>query len=150
MDIPATAATPQAAATRSRGSLTSDFDTFLTLMTTQLQHQDPLKPVDSTEYLSQLASFSTVEQQSYTNNLLETLIASFGGMGLSQAAAWVGREARGIMPAHVAGPEAIRSSLRSLPRRTGRCWSSAMRRAMSSTESIWLWVRLNFPGSRRT
>lgn len=107
MDIPATAATPQAAATRSRGSLTSDFDTFLTLMTTQLQHQDPLKPVDSTEYLSQLASFSTVEQQSYTNNLLETLIASFGGMGLSQAAAWVGREARGIMPAHVAGPEAI-------------------------------------------
>lgn len=107
MDVSATSAMAQANSPRSRAALTSDFETFLNLMTTQLRHQDPMKPVDSTEYLSQLASFSTVEQQAYTNKLLESLITGFGTMGLTQVASWVGSEARAVMPAAVSGRDPI-------------------------------------------
>lgn len=94
-------------ASASSGALTSDFETFLKLMTTQLQFQDPLNPVDSTEYLSQLASFSAVEQQTRTNSILESLKSSFDLFGTSQAASWVGREARAAIPAEVKSGEAV-------------------------------------------
>ena len=51
----------------------SDFDTFLKLLTTQMKNQDPLNPIDSTDYATQLATFSGVEQQTRTNQLLESL-----------------------------------------------------------------------------
>lgn len=82
-------------------SLTSDFQTFLRLMTTQMQEQDPLSPMDSTQFLSQLASFSAVEQQTLTNSQLATLSSQIGALGLAQAASWVGSEARAVMPALV-------------------------------------------------
>lgn len=44
-------------------SLNGDFETFLRLLTTQLQNQDPLDPTNSTEFVAQLANFSSVEQQ---------------------------------------------------------------------------------------
>lgn len=96
-----TGTTTGSGATRSTTALTSDFQTFLKLMTTQLQEQDPLSPMDSTEYLSQLASFSAVEQQTLTNKYLETLNLSMGALGMVQVASWVGNEARAAMPALV-------------------------------------------------
>ena len=45
MDVSATSAMAQANSPRSRAALTSDFETFLNLMTTQLRHQDPMKAV---------------------------------------------------------------------------------------------------------
>lgn len=51
--------------------LNQDFDNFLTLLTTQLQNQDPLDPMDSTEFTNQLVAFSGVEQQIRSNTLLE-------------------------------------------------------------------------------
>lgn len=48
----------------------ADFNTFLTLLTTQLRNQDPLKPMESTDFVAQLASFSAVEQQVRTNDKL--------------------------------------------------------------------------------
>lgn len=72
----------------------SDFDTFLKLLTTQMQNQDPLNPIDSTDYATQLATFSGVEQQTRTNQLLESLGGQMSLMGMSQLAAWVGQEAR--------------------------------------------------------
>jgi flagellar basal-body rod modification protein FlgD len=56
-------------------SFTSNFNTFLTLLTTQLQNQDPLSPMDSNTFTQQLVSFSEVEQQIDTNNNLQSLIA---------------------------------------------------------------------------
>ncbi len=53
---------------------TSNFNTFLTLLTTQLQHQDPLNPTDTSQFTQQLVSFSEVEQQINTNNNLQQLI----------------------------------------------------------------------------
>lgn len=55
--------------------LNQDFDQFLRLLTTQLQNQDPLNPMDSTEFTNQLVSFSQVEQQIKTNDQLESLLA---------------------------------------------------------------------------
>jgi flagellar basal-body rod modification protein FlgD len=53
---------------------TSNFNTFLTLLTTQLQNQDPLSPTDTSQFTQQLVGFSEVEQQINTNNNLQQLI----------------------------------------------------------------------------
>ena len=74
------------------GVLNSDFETFLKMLTTQAQNQDPLNPLDSTEYASQLASFSSVEQQVMTNDLLTALNAQFQTSGLGQLVDWVDSE----------------------------------------------------------
>ncbi len=54
-------------------TLSSDFDDFLTLLTTQLQNQDPLDPTDSEEFTNQLVQFSQLEQQIQTNSTLDSL-----------------------------------------------------------------------------
>ena len=59
----------------SQAGLASDFDTFLTLLTTQLKNQDPLNPMDTHEFTNQLVMFSGVEQQIKQNKNLESLIA---------------------------------------------------------------------------
>jgi flagellar basal-body rod modification protein FlgD len=64
----------QSAATASRSTLNQTFDTFLTLLTKQLQNQDPLDPVKSNEFTQQLVMFTSAEQQVATNKNLESLI----------------------------------------------------------------------------
>ena len=56
-------------------SAAADFDSFLNLLTAQLRNQDPLQPIDSTQFVAQLASFSTVEQLIGTNERLDALAA---------------------------------------------------------------------------
>ena len=90
------AATDQAA-------ITADFETFLQMLTTQLKNQDPLNPMDSTEYATQLATFSGVEQQVRTNELLEGLTSDMGAMGLGQLGGWIGMDAMAQMPAAFRG-----------------------------------------------
>ncbi len=53
-----------------------DYDAFLTLLVAELKNQDPTAPTDSAEFMSQLASFSSVEQQIQTNEKLNALIQS--------------------------------------------------------------------------
>jgi len=72
----------------------SDFETFLTLLTTQLKNQDPLKPLESTQFVAQLASFSAVEQQVRTNDALSEIRGLLGGRSAQGLAAWVGAEVR--------------------------------------------------------
>ncbi|MEZ0261942.1 MAG: flagellar hook assembly protein FlgD [Alphaproteobacteria bacterium] len=55
-------------------ALNQDFDQFLRLLTTQLQNQDPLSPMDSSEFTNQLVQFSNVEQSIRTNSFLEKLL----------------------------------------------------------------------------
>src|SRR5580692_10651622 len=64
--------------------LSGNFDTFLTLLTTQLKNQDPTSPMDSNEFTQQLVEFSQVEQQIDTNTNLQTLITQ----GQSQSGAY--------------------------------------------------------------
>ena len=54
--------------------LNDDLNKFLNLLVTQLKHQDPLDPMDATEFTSQLVQFASVEQQIYGNAHLENLI----------------------------------------------------------------------------
>ncbi len=66
----------KAAKTNQSGlKLADDMQQFLTLLTTQLQNQDPLSPMDSTEFTNQLVQFSQVEQQITSNQKLDSLLA---------------------------------------------------------------------------
>ncbi|MFW2589582.1 flagellar hook capping FlgD N-terminal domain-containing protein [Sagittula sp. SSi028] len=99
----ATTQTVQQAAAQTQAAetvLSSDFETFLKMLTVQVQNQDPLNPVDSTEYATQLATFSSVEQQVLTNDLLRNLGATLGGNALGEASRWIGME--GLVRAPVA------------------------------------------------
>lgn len=101
----ATPSTPQITAAssatpaKSAGQMvSSDFDTFLKMLTVQMQNQDPLNPIESTDYAVQLATFSGVEQQVKTNDLLTALGKQLGAMGMTDLASWVGMEARATGP----------------------------------------------------
>ncbi len=80
--------------TEGAAALSSDFETFLKMLTVQMQNQDPLNPIESADFAVQLATFSGVEQQVRTNDLLESMTGQQSFSGLSQVADWVGMEAR--------------------------------------------------------
>jgi flagellar basal-body rod modification protein FlgD len=75
------------------GMLASNFETFLSLLTSQLKNQDPLSPVDSNQFTAQLTQMAGVEQQLLTNELLKSLVSAQGGGGLESAANYIGKEA---------------------------------------------------------
>lgn len=95
MTVTSTAATSAATTTATTAAKAAstvaaklNAETFLTLFMEQLKNQDPTKPMDSTEYVSQLATLSQVEQATQTNKKLDSLLStSF----LDQAEALVGR-----------------------------------------------------------
>lgn len=71
---------------------TEDFDDFLTLLTTQLQNQDPLSPMDTTEFTNQLVMFADVEQSINQSGLLEDLISVNGENQASAAVSYIGQQ----------------------------------------------------------
>lgn len=85
--------------------LSSDFETFLKMLTVQMENQDPLNPVDSADYAVQLATFSSVEQQVLTNDLLTALTASMSGGGIGALGQWVGMEVRAGAQGYFDGTE---------------------------------------------
>lgn len=88
----ASATASQSAASSSAFSqLTDNFDTFLTLLTTQLQNQDPLEPLDTEQFTQQLVQFAGVEQSIQTNANLETLIELQSAVQRDEALGLVGR-----------------------------------------------------------
>lgn len=88
---------------QSAGVISSDFETFLKMLTVQMQNQDPLDPIKSEDYAVQLATFSGVEQQVRTNELIAAMAAQLGMMGMSQFAGWVGLQARAPVTAYFDG-----------------------------------------------
>lgn len=56
------------------GGAAVDYQAFLKLLVAEMKNQDPTEPMDSTEYVAQLASFSQVEQSVQINNKLEQLL----------------------------------------------------------------------------
>ncbi|MEL7091353.1 MAG: flagellar hook capping FlgD N-terminal domain-containing protein [Pseudomonadota bacterium] len=85
------------------GVLSSDFEVFLKMLTAQAEYQDPLEPIDSSEYAAQLAQFSMVEQQVSTNTLLEQMMTVLAGNDMNAAANWIGLEALVAGPANFQG-----------------------------------------------
>jgi flagellar basal-body rod modification protein FlgD len=92
MDVSATAAATSAS-TKARTTLASNYDTFLKLLTAQLQNQDPLAPMDSTQFTQQLVMYSQVEQQLTTNDNLSSLIALQKSAAGANAVGYLGRTA---------------------------------------------------------
>lgn len=88
----ATAATAKTADRSAAATAASDFQSFLKLLTAQLRHQDPLSPLESTQFVQQLASFSAVEQQIETNRLLREMTGGVTESGLEGATLWIGKE----------------------------------------------------------
>lgn len=86
-------AAPEAAA-KPATSAGSDFDMYLKMLTAQLKNQDPMNPMEGSDFAVDLATFSGVEQQAHTNELLQSLLESVGGAGLSQYADWIGKSVR--------------------------------------------------------
>ncbi|PDT03152.1 flagellar biosynthesis protein FlgD [Rhizobium chutanense] len=67
---------------------TLNYDNFLQLLIAQMKNQDPTSPMDASEQVAQLATFSQVEQTIQTNTKLDTLLAS---SSLTQASSYVGK-----------------------------------------------------------
>ena len=82
---------PVAGADAAQKSLSTNFDTFLTLLTTQLQNQDPLSPMDSSQFTQQLVQFSSVEQQINANKNLESLISLTKARSSADAVSYLGK-----------------------------------------------------------
>ena len=77
----------KAAASKAEESYT----TFLTLLTTQLQHQDPLNPTATDTFTSQMIQLSTVEQQLKTNTMLESIMGDLTSLSSSNGLGYVGK-----------------------------------------------------------
>lgn len=95
MDIPGVGNTNTNAseAANSRTRLSDNYDTFLILLTAQLQNQDPLAPMDSTQFTQQLVQFSQVEQQIRTNEQLEGLVGQYNAAAAGAALSYLGKDA---------------------------------------------------------
>ena len=74
-----TSGTTSTSTAKDSKGLADNFNQFLSLLTTQLQHQDPTAPLDTNQFTQQLVQFSQVEQQLKTNTKLDTLISANGG-----------------------------------------------------------------------
>src|SRR5882757_11096694 len=74
-------------------TLAGNFQTFLTLLTTQLQNQNPLDPLDTNQFTQQLVQFAGVEQQLKTNDQLTQLVSLQQTTQATQALDFVGKTA---------------------------------------------------------
>lgn len=90
-DVTLSSQANQAARTQQQtATLAEDFSQFLTLLTTQLQNQDPLSPLDSNEFTNQLVQFSQVEQAINTNTKLDDLVALQINNAITSSLGYVG------------------------------------------------------------
>ncbi len=86
----ATAGGQNAGTTDAKSRANLDYDAFLQLLIAEMKNQDPTQPMESTEYIAQLAAFSNVEQMVQANAKLDSLMAT---LSLSQADGVIGRTA---------------------------------------------------------
>jgi flagellar basal-body rod modification protein FlgD len=84
-------AAPATSSGNDMAQLSSNFSTFLTLLTTQLKNQDPTAPMDSNQFTQQLVQFSQVEQQIDTNDNLKSLISQGSTQAGAMATTYLGR-----------------------------------------------------------
>ena len=81
-------------------TLAGNFQTFLTLLTTQLQNQNPLEPLDTNQFTQQLVQFASVEQQLKTNEQLTSLVSLQQTAQATQSLGFVGKTA--VVPGNTA------------------------------------------------
>ncbi|MDF0542545.1 flagellar hook capping FlgD N-terminal domain-containing protein [Sphingobium sp. H39-3-25] len=92
--ITGNSASRNTATTTSSTGLSADYNMFLKLLTTQMQNQDPLDPMDTSEYTQQLVQYSQVEQAMQQTGALQDILTQLGSQQMSQASNYIGKEAR--------------------------------------------------------
>ena len=83
-------ATGNKTASNKTTGIADNFQTFLTLLTTQLQHQNPMDPLDTNQFTQQLVQFAGIEQQLKSNEQLKSLVEIEKGAQATQALVYVG------------------------------------------------------------
>src|SRR3990167_721524 len=94
---PTTTQTSTATST-TQPAIGEEFNSFIKLLTAQMRNQDPLAPLDSTQFVEQLATFSALEQQVRSNSSLETIAAMMNDMTGLLAGQWLGQKVSGEAP----------------------------------------------------
>lgn len=94
MDVTSTTGTASgsSASATSMTGLADQYDQFLTLLTTQLQNQDPLNPMDNNQMVDQLVNFASVEQSIKQNENLESLIGLLNASADAAAISYIGKD----------------------------------------------------------
>lgn len=69
-----------------------EFNSFIKLLTAQVRNQDPLSPMDSTQFVEQLATFSTLEQQVKANASLTSIATMLSQLNALAAGEWLGQD----------------------------------------------------------
>ncbi|MGA9659902.1 MAG: flagellar hook capping FlgD N-terminal domain-containing protein [Asticcacaulis sp.] len=83
--------TPQTTPTANDTSLAGNYTTFLNLLTAQIKNQDPLSPMDTTQWTNQLVQYSSVEQQLKANQYLASLVAGSTQSNMNAAVGYIGK-----------------------------------------------------------
>jgi flagellar basal-body rod modification protein FlgD len=91
--LPASSSSSGSLSSTTGGTLAGNFQTFLTLLTTQLKNQNPLDPLDTNQFTQQLVQFAGVEQQLKTNDQLTSLVTLQQTTQATQALGFVGKTA---------------------------------------------------------
>lgn len=86
----AAAEASSSSSTSSSSGLYSDYQTFLKILVTQLQNQDPTAPTDVSEFTSQLVQYAEVEQQINTNSKLDSVLSTINSNGITPLLSYVG------------------------------------------------------------
>ena len=97
---------PVSAAGSSQSAFGLDFQSLLKIILTQLTYQDPLKPVDNFQFVSQLAQFSQLQQSQTLNDQITNLLAAQSAM---QATSLLGRTVD-----YVSGPTTLSGTVQSV------------------------------------
>lgn len=92
MEVTPTTQLAASQASNSLSQLGEDYTRFLTLLTAQIQNQDPLAPMDSTQFVSQLAQLSQVEQAVKANTNLEALSSQISVLAAVAGTDMIGRD----------------------------------------------------------
>src|SRR6202051_2013437 len=88
--LPASSGSSSSLSSTAGSTLAGNFQTFLTLLTTQLQNQNPLDPLDTNQFTQQLVQFAGVEQQLKSNDQLKSLVDIEKSAQATQALIYVG------------------------------------------------------------
>lgn len=151
--IASASTTPFTAGTSAR-AITSDFETFLRMLTTQIRNQDPLNPVEASDYAVQLATFSNVEQQVLTNELLRGLSRQLDTGSLAQMSTWIGQEVLVAAPVRFDGapvelwrPDPPAGAQRSVLVVADEAGVEIQRLALPSTGGMFEWAGMTDDGA---
>jgi flagellar basal-body rod modification protein FlgD len=110
-----TALDQQSKTAAAKTGLAEDFSQFLQLLTIQLQNQDPLNPMDTSEFTNQIVAFTGVEQQINTNQKLDSLVSLGLSNAMGSSLGYVGKDISYISSEmhHDGSPSTIRYALSS-------------------------------------